>query len=93
MMPAYTTAERARAEADLLPLADGIGIVPACHLMLLRNVVANPATSSDMLLILADGLRDAAAELAQDGQFERRAALMRLAGSLSDLAPWRADPL
>ena len=64
-------------------------VLPAPMLMHFVALVANPRTSSDMLLIIADALREAADA---DPWPVRGATLARLADELAALAPTRAEP-
>jgi hypothetical protein len=86
---AYTTPRLAQAQATNLASAPfGLGAL-ARHI---RAVVANPAASSDTLLITADALRLAAMD-PTDKPMAHRETLRAWADTLADLAPTRADPI
>lgn len=61
MTPLYATAERASADAEALALASHLGALPAHELTTIERLVQDPATGSDLLLLMADELRAFAA--------------------------------
>lgn len=76
-MSAPLTKQAATMQANLLRLYDHL---PAGEARILHRVIANPKAGSDLLLILADALRDAS-----------NPALEPIANAIADLAPTRAD--
>lgn len=88
--PVFTTAAQAKADAARLLIAHLVGAAPIVLLATIEQVVLNPRSSSDTLLIHADALREAASPL--DGTPQGRA-LARLANTLTDIAPTRANPI
>jgi len=66
------------------------GTVPGVLLRQIEAVVRDARTTSDTLLIVADALREAAA---QCGPIPPGPAIAHLANTLTDLAPGRATPV
>lgn len=88
--PIYATPAQAKADTERLLMAGLVGAAPWALLCLIEGAVLNPRSSSDTLLILADALREPAAALEGTPQ---GLALRRLANTLTDIAPTRANPI
>lgn len=58
--------------------------------VMLRQLIADPRSSSDTLLIAADALREAAGECEHNGRPSEGFNLLRIAALLDQLAPGRA---
>lgn len=85
--PYQAAAQAAETARLMIPMTDHL---PAPVLRHFHALVRDPRSSSDLLLITADALREAADA---DPWPERGATLARLADYLATLAPTRATPL
>jgi hypothetical protein len=88
--PVYTTPAQAKADTERLLMAGRVGAAPWALLALIEQVVLNPRSSSDTLLIHADALREAASPM--EGT-PAGLALVRIANTLTDIAPTRANSI
>ena len=88
--PIYATPAQAKADTERLLDARRIGAAPWALLATIEQVVLNPHSNSDVLLIHADALREPAAAL--EGS-PCGVAMKRLADALTELAPTRANPI
>lgn len=91
MMREYCSAEQAAKDADWLQLPIFSDDLPALLLSAVYDLVADPRSSSDALLITADALRSTARNLLTP--VKQCQQLQRIANRIVILAPTRANPI
>lgn len=95
MMRHFTSAERAREDADCV-----VGLPPATEAniwvrLMVARLVRRTDAGSDALLCVADACRDLAGDLVGDAgpNASQRRGLLAIADNLTTLAPTRANPV